>query len=108
MSNLDVTALRAAYDAQLRAHVPDPLPAGVTVEYDGPLVRICGLDQGGFLTYRDLAGHSGAELDRLIARQRDLFARLGQKVEWKLHGHDEPADLPDRLRAAGFSSEEPE
>ena len=29
MSDLDVTALRAAYDAQLRAHVPDPLPAGI-------------------------------------------------------------------------------
>jgi GNAT superfamily N-acetyltransferase len=29
-------------------------------------------------------------------------------VEWKLHGHDEPADLADRLRAAGFQPDEEE
>jgi GNAT superfamily N-acetyltransferase len=80
----------------------------VTVEYDGPLIRIRGLDRGGFLTYRDLGGLSSPEVDGLIARQRDLFAEVGQEVEWKLHGHDEPADLPDRLRAAGFVPQEPE
>jgi hypothetical protein len=105
---LDRDALRTAYDVQLRACVPDPLPAGVTVEHDGPLVRILGLDHGGFLTYTDLGGLAGAELDALIARQRDLFAERGEPVEWKLHGHDEPADLPDRLRAAGFEPEDPE
>ncbi len=79
-----------------------PLPAGVTVERDGPLYRILGLDSGGFLTYRDLEGFRGAELDALIARQRDIFQARGEQVEWKLHGHDEPADLGERLRAAGF------
>lgn len=100
--------LRAAYDAQLRARVPDPVPAGVTVERDGPLLRIRGLDPGGFLTYESLGGLTGAALDELIARQRDLFADLGEPVEWKLHGHDEPADLPQRLRAAGFQPAEQE
>ncbi|HEY0698144.1 MAG TPA: GNAT family N-acetyltransferase [Micromonospora sp.] len=108
MTDLDVTALRATYDNQLRARIPDPAPEGLVVERDGPLLRLRGLDRGGFLTYHDLGGLTGSALDELIARQRDLFARLGQEVEWKWHGHDEPADLPDRLRAAGFEPEEPE
>jgi GNAT superfamily N-acetyltransferase len=29
-------------------------------------------------------------------------------VEWKIRGHDEPADLTDRLRAAGFVPEDQE
>jgi GNAT superfamily N-acetyltransferase len=105
VTDLDPLALRAAYDAQLRARVPDPVPDGATVERDGPLIRITGLDRGGFLTYRDLGGLDGPALDELIRRQRDHFAALGQEVEWKLHGHDEPADLGDRLRAAGFQPE---
>ena len=35
--------LLVAYDTQLRARVPDRLPAGVEVEHDGPLVRLLGL-----------------------------------------------------------------
>ncbi|SIN37154.1 Acetyltransferase (GNAT) domain-containing protein [Micromonospora cremea] len=100
--------LRAAYDNQLRPEVPDPVPAGVTVERDGPLVRICGLDAGGFLTYRDLGGLTGDALDELIARQVELFRQRGESVEWKLNEHDEPADLADRLRAAGFVAQERE
>ncbi|HYN96449.1 MAG TPA: GNAT family N-acetyltransferase [Pilimelia sp.] len=98
-------ALRTVYDQQLRARVPEPLPAGVRVDRDGPLVRFFGLSEGGFLTYTGLGGLTGDDLDALIARQRDQFAALGQPVEWKLHGHDEPADLADRLRAAGFVPE---
>ncbi|GLY24493.1 GNAT family N-acetyltransferase [Micromonospora sp. NBRC 101691] len=108
MSDLDATILRTAYDRQLRPDVPDPVPDGVTVEQDGPLVRIVGLDHRGFLTYRDLGGLTGADLDALIVRQRELFRQRGEAVEWKLYGHDEPADLADRLRAAGFVPEEPE
>ncbi|SCL34313.1 Acetyltransferase (GNAT) domain-containing protein [Micromonospora pallida] len=108
MSDLDAATLRTAYDRQLRPDIPDPVPAGVTVERDGPLVRILGLDHRGFLTYRDLGGLTGADLDALIVRQRELFRRRGEAVEWKLYGHDEPADLADRLRAAGFVPEDPE
>ncbi|WP_326560569.1 GNAT family N-acetyltransferase [Micromonospora sp. NBC_01796] len=108
MTDLDVFTLRTAYDNQLRARVPDPMPAGASVERDGPLLRFLGLDHGGFLGYRDLGGLTGAALDDLINRQREIFAERGESVEWKLHGHDEPADLPDRLRAAGFVPEEEE
>lgn len=97
-----VAGLLAEYDAHLRAYVPDPLPAGGRVEADGPVLRFVGIDKQGFVTYRDLAGLDGAELDALIARQRDFFAARGEGVEWKLHGHDRPASLPERLVAAGF------
>ena len=107
-AGLDPQTLLTAYDANLRARVPDPVPDGVTVEHDGPLIRILGLDAGGFLTYRSLDGLDGPALDELIARQRAYFAERGQSVEWKLHGHDRPADLGERLRAAGFEPEETE
>ncbi|MGK5738758.1 GNAT family N-acetyltransferase [Micromonospora sp. URMC 103] len=108
MTDLDANTLRAAYDTQLRPELPDPVPAGATVERDGPLYRVLGLGRGGFLTYRDLGGLTGAALDELIARQVELFRRRGESVEWKLAGHDEPADLGDRLRAAGFVPEDRE
>jgi GNAT superfamily N-acetyltransferase len=105
---VDPIELRQAYDHQLRAWMPPHLPPGATVERDGPLLRLTGLDGRGFVTYVDLAGVRGPELDALIARQRDHFVARGEAVEWKLHGHDEPADLPERLRAAGFVPEEQE
>lgn len=102
----DKAALLAAYDEQLRGGPPN-LPAGVTCERDGPVVRVVG-DYRGFVTAPRDVGLRGAELDRLIARQRDIFAARGDAVEWKTRGHDEPADLTDRLRAAGFEPEEQE
>jgi GNAT superfamily N-acetyltransferase len=98
----------AEYDRQLRAHVPDRLPAGVEVARDGPLVRFLGLPGGGFVEYQALDGIHGDALDELIARQVQVFAARGEQFEWKLHGHDRPADLAERLRAAGFVPEETE
>ena len=103
----DVSELLAAYDA-LRDRVPESLPRGVTVERDGSLVRFFGLAGRGFVVYRDLGGLEGAELDELIARQVKVFAERDERFEWKLHGHDQPGDLSERLRAAGFVPEETE
>jgi GNAT superfamily N-acetyltransferase len=97
-----------AYDAQLRGHVHDRLPDSVQVERDGPLVRTTGFGNRGFVEYRDLAGLGSDEIDALIARQIEVFEERGEPFEWKLHGHDLPADLPDRLRAAGLVAEERE
>jgi hypothetical protein len=105
---LQVDELLAAYDAQLRGHVHDRLPDSVRVERDGPLVRTLGFGNRGFVEYPDLVGLEGKELDTLIARQVQVFATLGEPFEWKLHGHDRPADLPDRLRAAGLVPEDRE
>jgi hypothetical protein len=103
---LDPVALRDIYDTQLRARLPDRPPPMVVVETDGPLLRVAGLGGRGFVTYMSVAGVD--DLDELIARQRDHFAALGRSVEWKAHGHDEPADLPERLVRAGFVPEEQE
>ncbi|WP_089098807.1 GNAT family N-acetyltransferase [Streptomyces hyaluromycini] len=105
MTDTDNTAaLLAAYDAQMRAVQPVPAP-GITYEHDGPALRVVGQHRGFVTGPRDWGGVRGPELDALIARQRDFFAARGEAVEWKTRGHDEPADLPDRLRAAGFVPE---
>jgi len=105
---LDPDALRERYDTQLRTWMPDVLPPDARLDHDGPVVRLSGVDERGFVTYRTVADLPGGELDALIARQRDHFAARGEGVEWKLHGHDLPADLPQRLVAAGFEPEERE
>ena len=106
MSHVD--ELLAAYDTQLRGHVHHRLPDSVRVERDGPLVRTLRLGKRGFVEYRDLAGLDGDDLDLLIARQVQVFATYGEPFEWKLHGHDRPADLPERLGAAGLVPEDME
>ena len=83
-----MSELVAAYDAQVRDRVPDPLPRGVVVERDGPLLRFFGWAGRGFVVYRDLGGLEGADLDELIARQVHMFGERGERFEWKLHGHD--------------------
>lgn len=104
---IDTTALLAAYDENTRARIHEPHPAGVSYEWDGALLRTIGMHRGFVETPRD-PGVRGAELDALIARQRDYFAARGEAVEWKTRGHDLPPDLTDRLLAAGFEPEEPE
>jgi GNAT superfamily N-acetyltransferase len=103
---IGIDVLLAAYDEQLRG-APPTSPIGVTYEADGPLLRITGQSRGLVSAPRDV-GVRGLELDRLIARQRDYFAERGEAVEWKTHGHDLPADLPQRLLTAGFVAEEEE
>jgi GNAT superfamily N-acetyltransferase len=78
------------------------------VEPDGPLLRWVGGKTGGFIDYRDLRGLGGAAVDELIARQVRVFAERGERFEWKLHAHDQPVDLAQRLLAAGFIPEEVE
>lgn len=97
---------RDAYDAQLRARIT---PGGGGEEkLIGPVVRRTGTESRGFITYRNLGGLDGAALDAFIVAERDHFMSLGRAVEWKYHGHDLPADLPDRLRRAGFVPEDDE
>jgi GNAT superfamily N-acetyltransferase len=104
----EIAALLAAYDTQLRGQLTDQLPEGVHAERDGPLLRIVGAKHGGFIHYRDVGELEGAELNELIVRQVRVFAERGEPFEWKLHAHDRPADLAERLRAAGFVPEETE
>lgn len=102
----DINDLLAAYDTQMRG-APPALPSGVHCEQDGPVLRVVG-DVRGFVAAPRDTGLRGAGLDELLARQRDFYGARGEPVEWKHHAHDLPADLPERLRAAGFEPEEPE
>ena len=102
----DVVELLAAYNGQLRTRVPARLEPEVRMEWDGPLLRVVGWKSGGFIMYRDVGGLVGPELDHLIARQVRFFGERNERFEWKLHGHDRPSDLAERLRQAGFVPEE--
>ncbi len=102
-----MTDLLAIYDGQLRREAE--LSQALAVREDGPLLvaRFVG---GGFVTYRDLGGLTGADLDALIARTVAHF-RDDTDVptfEWKSRGHDQPADLGERLIAAGLVPDEVE
>lgn len=50
----------------------------------------------------------GDDPDKVIAEQRDFFAGMNMRVEWKTYDYDEPADLGARLTDAGFAPDEPE
>jgi GNAT superfamily N-acetyltransferase len=100
--------LLAVYDAQLRASIPEPLPEGVVVEHDPPVTRFLGFGGQGWVEYRELGDLDAAGLDALIARQVDRFRERGERFEWKLHGHDGPPFLVERLLAAGLQPEEQE
>ena len=98
--------LLAAYDAQVRTALARRPPRGVTCEWVGPLLRCSDVAYRGFVGYRSLAGEQ--DVDALIARTVAFFGARGEAFEWKAHGHDQPADLPDRLRAHGFVPEDVE
>jgi hypothetical protein len=102
----DGETLLRAYDEQMRG-IGNPGRPGLIIERDGPVLRVAGQHRGFVTAPRDL-GVDGPELDALIARQRDYFALRGEAVEWKTRGHDLPAALTDRLRAAGFVPEDQE
>ena len=95
--------LLRAYDLTRGRLPPDP-PQGYRYDRIGPLLRTVGQHRG-FLDPAPDLGIDGAELDALIAEQRDFFAARGEGVEWKTRGHDRPADVTERLLAAGFVAE---
>ena len=100
--------LLATFDLQLRGEGVEPLPLGAVAELDGPLERITGLGTARLHLLPRPRRAGGRELDELIARQVRFFGERDEAVEWKLYGHDLPADLAERLRAAGFVPEDAE
>jgi GNAT superfamily N-acetyltransferase len=97
---MDRAAVLTAFDEQVRRRpVPDP-PDG-RVEEDGRVVRLIGAWNG--VVWSDL---DGTNADVVIAEQVRRFA--GQPWEWKHYSYDEPADLRERLVAAGFTPEQEE
>ncbi len=89
------------YDAEMRAE-PPPEP-GVSRTWSGGVLRTTAPYRS--IGYADLAG---TDVDREIETQIAFFRTLGQPFDWKLYGHDQPADLADRLARAGFVAGETE
>jgi GNAT superfamily N-acetyltransferase len=89
-----------AFDAQVRRAAQADGP-GTRVEVDDGVVRQVAADGQNWsgVTWSDL---DGSDADAVIARQVRYFRDLGQEFEWKLYDYDRPADLADRLLAAGF------
>lgn len=99
---MDPRAVLAAFDEQLRRN-PSDVPNG-HVEHDDGVVR--GISGGWVgVTWCDL---DEARADAVIAAQLGRFAELARPWEWKHYSYDRPADLPERLLAAGFTPGESE
>lgn len=49
---------------------------------------------------------SAEEADDVIGEEMALARERGWPLEWKLYGHDAPADLARRLLAAGFAADD--
>ncbi|MGC0333879.1 GNAT superfamily N-acetyltransferase [Streptomyces sp. SAI-170] len=99
---MDHAEALALYDREMRENArPDGPDA--RVERTGRVVRqVAGpLDWNGILW----SGLDGSDADAAIAEQVAHFSRLGHEFEWKAYAHDRPADLGDRLLAAGFTAE---
>ncbi|MCT2582518.1 GNAT family N-acetyltransferase [Actinophytocola gossypii] len=96
----------AAFDAELRDTVRPSLDGGM-FERAGRVIRCVSEDPDGWngIEWSDVDESSA---DAVIAEQVAYFAGLGRSFEWKYYGHDRPADLPDRLRAAGLEPDEEE
>lgn len=99
---MDHTAVRAAYDLQIRQN-PTPEGPGVRIERTDGVVRRVGSphDWNGILW----SGLDETTAEAAIAAQVRHFTTLGLEFEWKVYSHDQPADLPERLLAAGFTPE---
>ena len=103
---MDRTAVLAAFNRQIRQSTA-PDGTGAEFEVDEFVVKRLAPPghEGSGIIWSDL---DSANADSLIAEQVALFGRRGQRFEWKLYDYDQPADLADRLLAAGFVPEEAE
>jgi len=103
---VDVQEVLALYDREQRREIEFPdmerqvLPIGVglpgIVRYVRPLPGMS------FVLYSNL---DEATTDATIDEQIAYFRGRGLKFEWKVYGHDRPADLAARLVARGFEAE---
>lgn len=94
---MDDQQVLALFDRQMRRDARPQSPAA-RIERTGRVVRHIGGDQDwNAVIWSDL---DASTADAVIAEQRRHFG--GHELEWKLYAHDRPADLGDRLAAAGY------
>ena len=97
---MDARATLALFDEQLRRR-PEPQPPDGIVEETEHVVRFISEWWTG-VVWSDL---DVTNADAVIAAQLARFTGLPRSWEWKHYSYDEPADLPQRLVAAGFTPE---
>lgn len=98
-----VNALLAAYDEQVRGHIPERAPVGAVVERDGPAIRTH-YGTHGTVRHSPLPdGTDPTEVTGLIRRQQEAFATRCEPAEWRAYSHD-PIQMDEPLRAAGFTA----
>ncbi|MCX4977252.1 MULTISPECIES: GNAT family N-acetyltransferase [unclassified Streptomyces] len=99
---MDHVAVLALFDRDMREGARPDAP-GARIEHVGKVVRQVGTERGwSGVTWSDL---DEASADEAIAEQIRYFTGLGREFEWKLYGHDQPEDLGQRLRDAGFTAQ---
>lgn len=100
MGVVNVSEVLAVFDEQMRRN-PAPEPR-TSVERDAGVTRALGpLDSWRGVIWNDLSENdAGAVIDDQIER----FAPYGD-WEWKLYSYDQPADLSEKLVAAGLVRE---
>jgi GNAT superfamily N-acetyltransferase len=96
----------AKFNQQIRRSVAGD-GSGAVGQRAGPVVRWTA--PGG----QDWCGIAWSDLDaatasQVIADQVAFFAERGESFEWKTYSYDQPADLGQRLLAAGFTAGDPE
>jgi GNAT superfamily N-acetyltransferase len=99
---MDRQAVLAAFDEQIRRHPERAAPDG-HVERDEGVIRI--VSGGDGWTGVSWCNLDPVSADAVIAAQIDRFAELSRPWEWKHYSYDQPADLSERLVAAGFTRE---
>jgi GNAT superfamily N-acetyltransferase len=102
---LDIGAVRATFDAQVRRRAEADEPGAVVETDTGVLRWVAPGAQTSCIIWSALT-HDTA--DDVIAAQKQYFADRGTAVEWKYYDYDQPADLPARLVAAGFQPDDEE
>lgn len=97
------------FHAQIRLGGREDEPApGIVFDRDGPVRRRYPEVPGSSYCMIECPEGLGDDPAHWIARQVDFFTARGEQVEWKTYSYDAPADLTDRLRAAGFVPEDDE
>ncbi|MFI8997483.1 GNAT family N-acetyltransferase [Streptomyces sp. NPDC053542] len=99
-------AVLSTYDRRMRQDARPDAPGARIERVDGVVRQTADAADGWHgVLWADL---TPATADAAIAAQIRYFTGLGRAFEWKLHAHDRPAGLADRLLAAGFVPEDEE
>ena len=97
----------ALYDREMRGEVSLPLD-GYRYEWIDTVLRLVGPSPEAHDNYVLFSRLDAESADAAIRRQIAHFGSLGHSFEWKVHGHDAPADLAARLLRHGLTADTPE